>query len=132
MKETSTVGTIDQMIRDMKNGVYDYTDNGKCISCGSCCSNYLPLSSKDLKEIRRYIEKHHIKPSVHAIPAVVALDHTCPFRDNDRKICTIYKVRPKICKLFKCDLPSKEVGRDVMIGRYEVYDMRETFYGENK
>ena len=49
------IGTIGQMIKDMEHGVYDFTKDGKCSSCGSCCSNCLPLSSKELKEIKRYV-----------------------------------------------------------------------------
>lgn len=32
---------------------------------------------------------------------------TCPFRDNVNRICTIYELRPAICKAFKCDKSSK-------------------------
>ena len=56
------IGTIEQMIKDMEHGVYDFTKDGKCSSCGSCCSNYLPLSSKELKEIKRYVKKAYIQP----------------------------------------------------------------------
>lgn len=56
------IGTIEQMIKDMEHGVYDFTKDGKCSSCGSCCSRYLPISEKELKTIKRYVKKHHIKP----------------------------------------------------------------------
>ena len=49
------IGTLEETIREMKNGVYDFTDNGKCTSCGQCCSAILPLSKKEIKEILRYI-----------------------------------------------------------------------------
>ena len=98
------VATIQQAIRDMENGVYDFTDNGKCVGCGKCCSNYLPLSSKEIKEIHRYIKKHHIKKYRHIIPiANTMFDMTCPFLDEskDCEKCTIYSIRPRNCRNFK-------------------------------
>lgn len=47
------IGTLQQVYEDMEHGVYDFTKDGKCSSCGACCSNYLPLSSGEIKEIRR-------------------------------------------------------------------------------
>ena len=128
------IGTLQHILEDMKTGVYDYTDNGKCSSCGQCCSNYLPVSSKEIKEIRRYIEKKHIRECKHIIPTVEYFDMTCPFRDNDRKICTIYQHRPVICKDFKCDNAKHDIWakKELYHHRYEVCDMRETFFGENK
>ena len=80
------IDTIEQMIKDMKNGVYDFTKDGKCSSCGSCCSRYLTLLSKELKEIKRYVKKHHIKPKEHIFPTTEPmLDMVCPFRDEENK-----------------------------------------------
>lgn len=127
------IGTLKDMWEDMQSGVYDFTDNGKCIGCGKCCTSFLPLSSKDIKEIRRYISKKHIKEQRHITPAVVNFDTTCPFRSDDEKKCLIYPVRPAICKCFKCDLPSKEIqsNKDTLRGKFQIYDMRELFYGDN-
>ena len=121
--------TLENMLRDMKNGVYDYTDNGKCIGCGQCCSNYLPLSSKDIKRIKRYIQKKHIQEQKHTIPMKSeCVDAICPFRDNGNKICTIYSVKPTICSSFKCDLPKKNI-KGEFSGDFKLYDVRELFYG---
>ena len=43
-------------IEDMRNGTYDFTNNGECIQCGACCSNYLPMTQKEIATIRRYIK----------------------------------------------------------------------------
>ena len=129
------LGTLEEMYEDMKKGVYDFTDNGECIGCGKCCSNYLPLSSKDIKAIRRYINKKHIKECKHIVPAVnIPFDATCPFRSDDEKKCSIYPVRPAICREFKCDLPSKDIesNKKTLIGKYELYEMRELFYGDQQ
>lgn len=127
------IGTLDKMLSDMKSGVYDFTKDGKCSQCGQCCSDLLPLSSKEIKEIKRYIEKHHIEQCKHFIPSTTpTVDMTCPFRDNEKRICTIYPVRPAICKDFVCSKPKQgiELDKSKFHGRYEPVDMRATFYGE--
>lgn len=126
------IGTLEEVYKNMKSGVYDFTDNGKCIGCGKCCTSLLPLSSKDIKAIRRYIEKKHIKEqkTIYPLKEEPDFDLTCPFRSESEKKCLIYSVRPRICKAFRCDLPSKDIqNKDVLIGKYDVYDMRELFYG---
>ena len=104
------VGTLDQMIADMKAGVFDYTKDGKCSDCGQCCADFLPMSDAEVETIRRYIRKHNIKEQVHRPPTTApVLDTTCPFRNNEKRRCEIYPVRPMICKDFRCDKPSKEI-----------------------
>ena len=113
---------IEGIIRDMNRGLFNFTDNGKCSSCGKCCSNILPLSQKDISRIKKYIKAHNIKSCNHFLPtANPMIDMTCPFRDNDKKICTIYAVRPAICMDFKCDkamkgyMPDKAIFQDEYI-----------------
>lgn len=126
---------IQETIRDMENGIYDFTDNGKCVGCGACCSNYLPLSSKEVKEIHRYIKKHHITEKKHNAPTTSPIfDMTCPFLDESKSCekCSIYPVRPQICRDFKCDKPRKKIYADKRIShiRLAVVDMREEFFNE--
>lgn len=127
------MGTIEEVIRNMNSGLYDYTNNGKCSSCGQCCGMFLPMSEKDISRIKMYVKKHNIKPCNHFLPtALPLLDATCPFRDNNKKICTIYKVRPVICRDFRCDkakngyMPSKKLFED----DYKVVNVRELFFGK--
>lgn len=127
------IGTIADIIRDMEHGVYDFTVNGECSQCGGCCSDLLPVSSKEIKEIRRYVKKHHIKECIHRLPVTeTTFDLTCPFRDDEKKICTIYAVRPAICRDFQCDKPRNkiELNKQMYHGRYAAVSMRETFLGE--
>ena len=100
--------------REMEEGVYNYTVDGECSRCGGCCSRLLPLSRKEIKEIHRYVQKKHIERQIHVggpfaepIPDLV-----CPFlKMNGDGVteCMIYKVRPKICRVFKCDQPPSKV-----------------------
>lgn len=69
---------LEQMIKDMESGVWDFTVDGKCSNCGSCCSNLLPMSAKEIKVIKRYIKKKGIKEQVRHWPtAATPADFTC-------------------------------------------------------
>ena len=101
--------TLEQAMSDMKNGVYNLTDNGKCTGCGSCCSNLLTMTEKEIRTIKQYIKPHGITQQMHCIPlAQPILDLTCPFLNNGKKTekCTIYEVRPAICRYFICSEPN--------------------------
>ena len=83
----------------------DFTKDGKCIGCGACCSNVIPLTPTEIKAIQRYVKQHNIRPCNH-IPAMMrgpAIDWVCPFRDESQEKCLIYEVRPLVCRLYKCD-----------------------------
>ena len=95
---------LHDVLRDMKHGVYNFTKDGKCTCCGNCCTALLPVTKEELKTIKRYIKKKHIKPVTHT----GGIDFTCPFRNDEKKICNIYEVRPTICRDFKCDKPQKK------------------------
>ncbi len=123
-------GDLKQFAKDMKNGVYDFTDNGKCTSCGECCSNMLPMTKEEIQIIKKYKRKHHIQDT--SYDANVGFNFICPFRDNSRKICTIYEVRPAICKDFKCDKPAKgiKVSSELSRAQRKVIMVRETFFSK--
>lgn len=126
------LGFLEDVICDMEAGVFDYTDNGQCSNCGQCCSRFLPVSEKEVKEIKRYVKKHHIEACIHFAPTREPLiDLTCPFRDNTKRICTIYDVRPAICRDFKCDKPKKKImaNKEMYHERYNVVDFWEEIYG---
>lgn len=126
------IGTIGKAIREMENGVLDFTVNGECSNCGQCCSNFLPISGKEIKEIRRYILKKRISEQKHIVPTATPVDDwTCPFRDNSGRKCVIYAVRPAICRDFSCDKPGKKIKADKTLyhGKYAVVDMRKEFFG---
>lgn len=126
--------SLSDVIHDMESGIYNFTKNGACSNCGSCCSDLLPVSSHEIKNIKRYIRKNGIQEQRHFLPTAerIGWDLTCPFRDNVNGKCVIYSVRPMICREFKCDYPAKEIqlNRDKMIGKYDVRSMRKTFFEE--
>lgn len=93
------ISFLEAVQRDMDDNIYNFTKDGKCSDCGNFCSNLLPMSQKEVDAIHRYIKKHCIKECKHLLPvATPVIDMTCPFRDNGNKVCTIYEVRPEICK----------------------------------
>lgn len=100
-------GTFDSMIDDFKNGTFNLTCNGKCTECGECCSNLLPMTNDEISVIKNYIKKNGIKEHSHIVAPLVTptIDMTCPFLDDSKSCekCTIYEVRPKICRDFICD-----------------------------
>lgn len=127
------IGNLDSMYKDMKSGVFDFTINGICSQCGQCCSNLLVMSETDISRIKKYIKKHNVKPCNHFLPtAFPLLDMICPFRDNDKKICSIYSVRPIICREFKCDKAKKGFVpcKELMESDIEIVNVRELFFGK--
>lgn len=129
-------GTLHDYIQSAKS-VTDYTVDGKCSGCGSCCSVLLAMSNEEINRIKRFIRKHRIKEQKHIMPTVDPVaDLTCPFLDISKpdKKCTIYRVRPAICRCFICnDMDGcKNHFRQLYGQRRVVINVRETFYGDNK
>lgn len=124
-------GIFAQMQEELCNGTYDLTDNGKCTQCGACCSNALPMTEDEISVIRRYIKKHHIKEHKHILPlAEPTIDMTCDDSKSCEK-CTIYEVRPRICRDFIC-CPSKRPPIDVEhTMKCRIVDVRSEFFGKD-
>lgn len=85
----------------------DFTNNGKCVGCGACCSNSLPMSEKEIRDIKHYISVNNIKEQVRVFNVLAEkpiADLLCPFlSNNDKDRCVIYEVRPEICRIYKCN-----------------------------
>lgn len=117
----------------LKKEVQDMTVDGDCSNCGQCCGNILPVGKREIELIRRYVKKHNIKEQIHRLPTRREMyDFTCPFRDDLRKKCLIYPVRPAICRDFQCDKPQKNIMADKSMyhEKCDAIDMRATFYGK--
>ena len=90
------------------------------------------MTEKETRIIRQYIKKHHIKECKHGmLLAEPELDMTCPFLDTSKRAekCTIYSVRPAICKYFICSEPKGESYKELLQGIRKPVYVRETFYG---
>ena len=125
------ISSLEYVRRGMEDNIYNFMKDGKCSNCGNCCSNILPMSDKEVEEIRRYVKKHNIKECRHLLPAAGnSYDMTCPFRNNDTKKCMIYSVRPQICKSFVCDSEKRAKHNRKLLGQTrKVVMVREEFYG---
>ena len=126
------IGTLNQVVEDMENGVFNFCKDGKCIGCGNCCSDFLPLSQSEIKDIKRYIEKKHIEATKRNLVLTKTLDMVCPFLDDteDCDKCKIYPVRPQICRVFKCDTPPSKVkaNKELFWRDRKPCSMRQTFF----
>ena len=69
-----------------------------CMRCTKCCSNYLPLTNKEISLLRQTIKKNKIKPVKNTM--IQNWYDVCPFLDGNT--CTIYNIRPLICRTFTC------------------------------
>lgn len=112
--------------------VKDFTCNGECSNCGQCCSNLLPLSSEEVKRIKKYIKSHNIKEQRHN--AMVGVDMTCPFRDEANRKCLIYQIRPAICRQFMCNHTKEDIQKAKMDFHKvnNVVFMRNEFFGSKE
>ncbi len=112
--------------------VVDNTKDGKCSNCGQCCSDMLPLSEKEVRTIKKYVSRNHIKEQRHNV--ATGVDLTCPFRDERQRKCLIYDVRPEICREFMCNQSIDEIRsrRDGFHDVNRVVFMRTEFYGNTE
>lgn len=127
-------GFLQDVVEDMKNGVFDFTTNGECSNCGACCSDFIPISEKEIGIIKKFIKRKNIKEQKHIIPtATPTVDFTCPFRNNSTRKREIYSVRPAICRDFKCDKSKNKIEADKKMyhGKYRVISMRDEFFKED-
>ena len=84
----------------------NYCIKGQCSNCGSCCTELIPLTNDEVKLIRAYVKEKNIKQYSKIFfehEGKISVNLMCPFRDFENKKCRIYEVRPKICRLFKCN-----------------------------
>lgn len=125
--------TLKTMIDDFKSGTTNFTVDGKCSNCGECCSDWLPISREEVRRIHRYVRQHNIKERHNNVMMMgLTADITCPFRDNVKRKCTIYEVRPEICRAFKCDTAWSKVEMDkkVFHQKNDVVSMRAEFFND--
>ena len=79
-----------------KNILLNIPKHTTCENCGECCGP-VPLSKDEIKKIQNYLDVNEYPRSV------IERFHPpleCIFRDNEARKCSIYPVRPLICRLF--------------------------------
>lgn len=86
--------------------------DGKCIGCGECCGDILPVTDKEIKRLKQYAKKHNLKEHRHNVFNAELRDCTCPFLDGETHRCDVYAVRPEICRSFICTKTLAEADRD--------------------
>ena len=91
-----------QEITNSKNTLQNNTCEGKCSRCGECCGLFIPFNEEDINRIKKYVKDHNIKQFNRVDKLKGTFKAHCCFYDEDKKICTIYEVRPFACKDFIC------------------------------
>lgn len=118
-----TKTTISEIVKTIAEGKVKITDNscgGKCSKCGECCTNFLPISQKEIETIQKYVIANNIRPQKQML--VMQNRLTCPYY-NGRK-CLIYEARPLICKEFYCyKKPSVEMAEKFSKDKYVTVNM---------
>lgn len=126
------ISVLESVKKGMDDNIYNFTVNGKCSQCGACCSDLLPMSEKEIREIHRFINKNGITECKHLLPtANPCMDMTCPFLDTDKKSekCIIYPVRPAICRQFICDSEKRaKHNRELLKQTRRIVDVRREFF----
>lgn len=92
----------------MFNVIKNNCSCGECSNCGECCTDFIPLSKNEVRVIKRYIKDNNIPENVYQDSNNI--DLRCPFYVKDsEKHCSIYPVRPQVCRGFKCCLTEEQI-----------------------
>ncbi len=75
----------------------------KCKKCGWCCkAQNAMLTREDLKRLMTYLRydyQEFYEKFLDKTMKIPYLKSPCPFLNNENK-CTIYHIRPKVCKIY--------------------------------
>lgn len=112
-----------EILKNIAEGNIEITDNsicGNCSKCGECCTNFLPVSQKEVEKIQKYVIEYKIRPQKQML--VMQNRLSCPYYDG--KKCLVYEVRPLICKEFYCyKKPSIETAKKIIQEKRITVDM---------
>lgn len=100
-----------------------------CSKCGKCCSNYLPLQTEEIKEMK----KRAIKENKRLLDK--GWYHICPFLNYQNK-CDIYEDRPLICREYSCynydnKIYNTEAFNKIPGGSFKFVDVRKEIFNSN-
>ena len=77
--------TVEEILKTIVEGTGRITDNsllGRCSKCGECCTNFLPISQREVDIIQKYVINNKIRPQTHML--VMQNRLTCPYYDGKR------------------------------------------------
>lgn len=85
----------------------DLTVDGQCSRCGGCCSSILPVTDRELAEMKAYADRAGFVPSIPGNPEDDTVYMMCPFLQpktvlTTKRTCAVYDARPEICRSFIC------------------------------
>ena len=100
-------------MREIKNNCV----GGSCSRCGECCTGFsLPLAKVEAHELWLYVKSRNIQrlnrgwlADVEVGRPLSSVDIRCCFYDSVARCCTVYDVRPQVCRGFCCSLSEEEV-----------------------
>ena len=77
------IGLDSNSAADVRSMYHCNCVDGKCIGCGECCSDILPVTSREIKRLKQYVKKHHLKE--HGIDhSTLEIEHAdAPCEDHD-------------------------------------------------
>ncbi len=70
----------------------------KCRNCGLCCGP-VPVTETELNKIKKAVERMPAKKRERLMKQKRD-PFTCIFRDSENDNCSIYNVRPEVCRMF--------------------------------
>lgn len=103
--------------------IKDTTCNGKCSMCGGCCLANPPITLQEYYDIKKYIAKKNPIYILHK-PYNNSVRFDCCFHVNGK--CSIYPVRPAVCRNFLCSHTPEEIHKDKIF-----YDSRADINGNH-
>ena len=87
-------------------GITDFTKDGACSRCGSCCTSLLPATDAELHAMKAYADAHDVIPMLPAGKKYADMAYMrCPFlhkKDGGECECLVHPARPAICRTFLC------------------------------
>lgn len=121
----------------MEEKLNNFFKDGKCSRCGECCTPFIPITNKEYKTIKKYIEKNNIECEEQVEGNNVYIK--CCFYNRKEKKCNIYEVRPEVCRRFKCCNSMQQINArrkyfndraDINKAGTKIQGMDELFYGK--
>lgn len=104
--------------------IVDYK-NPSCNNCVDCCGGLSVISQEEYKKLLKLLKTPQWKSQFQGAKSRLkkrnevskdTLDLRCPFQHNGR--CTIYSIRPQVCREFHCSPSLNKWDLDKFIKEY--------------